>query len=428
MGRPRAVLPRYLEHKSTGRAYVRVAGRFTYLGPYGSPQSREAYARLIRDCQATGTTAAVDRAARPGVEPQAVSVALTLAAFWNHAKVTYPYDPAYDGRRPPGEIGNFWDAMRPVLHLYGGTPAVDFGPLALSLVQQEMIAMGWCRNVINRHTARVKHIFKWAVAQEMLPGEVHHRLSAATGLRKGHKGVRNTAKVRPVPAADLNATLRFCSPRIAAMVQLQVLTGMRSGNLCAIRTADVDMGGGADGTPTRGNWIYRPRSHKTAHHGHELAIRIGPKAQEVLRPYLKPDQPELYVFSPADEQAERRAERTANRKTPLSCGNRPGTNVKASPRRAAGDHYTPRTYAQAIERACDKADRWARGGRIIGDDERAVGHWHPHQLRHNRGTIVRRSHGLDGVQAALGQKTAAVAAMYAEIEAEKADQIAAELG
>jgi integrase len=426
MARPLPAVPRYLHHKSTGRAYVKVGGRFTYLGRYGSPDSRERYARLVRDHHAAGPAVAANRATGAAIDPAGLTVAAVLAAFWNHAKVAYPYDPSYDGRRPPGEIGNFWDAMRPVLRLYGGTPAVDFGPLALSLVQGEMVAMDWCRNVINRHTARVKHIFKWAVAQELLPGEVHHRLSAATGLRRGHKGVRNTAKVRPVPAGDLNATLRFCTPRIAAMVQLQVLTGMRSTNLCQIRTADVDTSGGPGGG---GNWVYTPRTHKTAHHGHELAIRLGPKAQEVLRPYLKPDRPEAFVFSPADEAADRRAARTAARVTPLSCGNRPGSKPAVrSPRRPPGDHYTHRTYAQAIDRACDKADRWARGGMIIGDDERAIPRWNPHRLRHNRGTIVRRTHGLDGVQAALGQKTAAVAAMYAEIEAEKADRIAAELG
>ncbi len=135
------------------------------------------------------------------------------------------------------------------------------------------------------------------------------------------------------------------------------------------------------------------------------------------------------MFSPADEVADRRAARTAARVTPAGCGNNVGSKPpKPAAARQPGLHYTPGTYAQAIERACDRADRWAKGGRIIGPGERAVGRWHPHQLRHNRGTLVRRSHGLDGVQAALGQRTAAVAALYAEIEDEKAERIAAELG
>ena len=118
---------------------------------------------------------------RPATDP--VTVAAVAAAFWAYAKTAYPYDATFDGRRPPGEIGNYHDALRPLLKLYGSTPAVDFGPLALSLVQGEMVALGWCRNVVNRHTARLKHVFKWAVGQELLPGEVHYRLSAASGRR-----------------------------------------------------------------------------------------------------------------------------------------------------------------------------------------------------------------------------------------------------
>ena len=225
--------------------------------------------------------------------------------------------------------------------------------------------------------------------------------------------MRHTAKVRPAPLDHLDSTLRFCSPRVAAMIQMQLLTGMRSGNLCQIRTADIDTTGGPDGGS---NWVYRPRHHKTEHHGHELVIRIDPKAQAVLGPYLKPGDPAAFVFSPAEEAAERRAAR----RTPINCGNRPRSKPpNRVPRRGPANHYTPRTYAQAVSRACDKADRWAKGGVIIGDDERLAPRWHPHQFRHNRGTVVRASHGLDGVQAVLGQRTAAVATRYAEIDADK---------
>jgi hypothetical protein len=41
------VPPAYRLHKSSGRARLIVAGQHIYLGPYGSPESREKYARLI---------------------------------------------------------------------------------------------------------------------------------------------------------------------------------------------------------------------------------------------------------------------------------------------------------------------------------------------------------------------------------------------
>ena len=64
---------------------------------------------------------------------------------------------------------------------------------------------------------------------------------------------------------------------------------------------------------------------------------------------------------------------------------------------------------------CPPPSGWCRGGT-------------PHRLRHNRATAVRGAHGLDGVQAALGQRTVAVAERYAEVDAGKAERIAAELG
>lgn len=426
MPRPRPTTPPYRHHTGRGLAFTIVAGRTVYLGKWNSPASKEKHARLVAEA-ASGRAVAV----RPDVDPAALTVAGLLAAFWSHAKTVYPFDPAHEGRRPAGELGSFHDVMRPVLKLYAGTPAAEFGPRALQLVQAEMVTMGWCRNVVNRSTVRIRTMFKWAVGAELLPGEVHHRLTAVSGLRRGQGGVRDTAKVKPVPADVLAATLAACPPRLRAMIELQALTGMRSGELCQMRAGDVERP--ADGGP----WVYRPRTHKTMHHGHELAVRIGPRAQATLAPYLKPDRPEAFVFSPAENMAEVRAARAAARKTPATCGNAPGTNVKRSPRKVAGNHYSPHSYAQAVNRACDRADLAARRAAAVDaatvpedlpDDERLVPRWHPHQLRHNRATAVRASHGLDGVQAALGQRTVSVAERYAEVDATKADRIAAELG
>ena len=56
------------------------------------------------------------------------------------------------------------------------------------------------------------------------------------------------------------------------------------------------------------------------------------EAQEVLRPWLRPEL-ERFLFSPAEAETERQAERAASRKTPPSCGNRPGTNRKRAPKK-----------------------------------------------------------------------------------------------
>jgi hypothetical protein len=88
--------PKYCRHKATGRAYVTINGKENYLGPYGSQESKDAYARLL---------------ARQGVpEPAESDAPLTVdqvvAGFWIHAKKVYPAPPVPEKKRPTGELGN----------------------------------------------------------------------------------------------------------------------------------------------------------------------------------------------------------------------------------------------------------------------------------------------------------------------------------
>ena len=106
------------------------------------------------------------------------------------------------------------------------------------------------------------------------------------------------------------------------MVQLQLLTAARSGEIVKMRPCDIDCSGPI--------WFYRPTEHKTAHHGHERKIFIGPKAW----------------------------------------------------------------YKQF--------------------------HWHPHQLRHNAATFLRKEFGLETARIILGHRSAAITEVYAELDQQKA--------
>ena len=44
-------------------------------------------------------------------------------------------------------------------------------------------------------------------------------------------------------------------------------------------------------------WVYQPQEHKTAHHGLQRRIYLGPKAQKVLAPFLLRD-PQTYCLAP----------------------------------------------------------------------------------------------------------------------------------
>jgi hypothetical protein len=68
--------------------------------------------------------------------------------------------------------------------LFGTTPAAEFGPKKLKAVRQAMVDRDWCRNTVNAQIDRVKRMFKWAVAEELLSGDVYHALRAVDGLRR----------------------------------------------------------------------------------------------------------------------------------------------------------------------------------------------------------------------------------------------------
>ncbi len=186
------------------------------------------------------------------------------------------------------------------------------------------------------------------------------------GLRKGRSEARETLPLRPVDPQFVKATLPHLSSVVRAMVEFQMLTGARPGEVCALRAGDVDRAGEV--------WEATLSKHKTAHHGRARTVYAGPKAQKILAPYLI-RAAEDYCFSPREAANERPERDYAARTTPLSCGNRPGTNRKRKPKRQPGERYTTQSYGRAIARVCE---------------ENGIDHWTPNQLRHLVATQVRR--------------------------------------
>lgn len=166
------------------------------------------------------------------------------------------------------------------------------------------------------------------------------------GLKRGRTDAREGRKVLPISDADILATIEHLPQVVADMVQLQRLTGARPGEICDIRPGDINRTGDV--------WEYVPESHKTEHHDRPRVIFIGAKGQQILLPYLR-RAADTYCFSPAETDGQRRAAQHEARKVPLSCGNRPGTNRKAKPRRTPGEKYTSTTYGRAIRRAAESA-------------------------------------------------------------------------
>jgi hypothetical protein len=198
-------------------------------------------------------------------------------------------------------------------------------------------------------------------------------------------------------------------------------------------------------------WLYRPGSdrgphgtHKNAYRGHQRVILIGPKGQEVLRPWLRLNLQE-YLFQPREAVAEFRAELRKKRKTKVWPSQQNGR--KRRPKRQPGEHYTIVSYAHAIYRACDLAfsppaplarqsdetkQEWA--ARLTAEQKvelhawRKRHRWHPNQLRHAKATEIRREAGLDAARAVLGHRSPAVTEVYAELDTAKAAEVMGRLG
>lgn len=427
-------------HRPSGRAVVTFsdaktkARRDVYCGPYGSPDTIERYHLLVGRWERDGRRLAgvLELSHRIGVvsAPTAAgagdslgpTIRVLIVKYLKYAEERYRKP---DGT-PTGHIDSIRTGCRILRALHDETPAAAFGPKALQEVREAMVGRGWARSTVNKHVRGLQRMFKWAAAQELVPAAVVHGLYAVEGLRRGELGVREGRKVRPVPLAAVEAVLPLLSDAVAAMVRLQMLTGMRSGEVLQLRLADIDLSGDV--------WAFRPASHKTEHHGHERVIFIGPEAQRVLRPFIEGGarKTHAYLFDP-----------------------REGGSGAAG--QAVHDRYDVRTYRRAVYRACDIAfpppehlqrQRVAAGGRkrtkleSVKAWRERIGplgikalrawqkehRWHPHQLRHLAATRLRREFGIEAAKLTLGHKSAGITEVYAERDLKAAQAIAAKVG
>ncbi|MBM3949811.1 MAG: site-specific integrase [SAR202 cluster bacterium] len=409
----RVRIPKYRLHKASGQALVEINGRRIYLGKHATDASHERYHRLVAEWLSEPRDRSLIEA--PGETPT-LTVNRLILRYWQFAEGYY----TRDGKQST-ELGCLREALLPLRELYGRTPAAVFGPKALKAVRQQMVDRGLSRGVINRDVGRIKRVFKWAVAEELVPPSLYHALQAVSGLRFGRTEARETEPVKPVPDLHVALVLPFVSPQVADMIWLQRVTGMRAGEIVIMRPDDIDNTGDV--------WTYEPYDHKNRWRGHSKSIALGPEAQRILAPYM--DRPaDRYLFAPAEAEAWRVVHRPPYHGRPRKTKVYPSElrrreKIKEQRRRSRrhrsrspGDRYDTNSYRRAIERGIAKA---AKNGVIIP-------HWHPHQLRHSRATEIRRQFGIEAAQVVLGHAKADVTQVYAERDLELAQRVAKRTG
>ena len=199
---------------------------------------------------------------------------------------------------------------------------------------------------------------------------------------------------------DVEATLRHLRPTTAAMVRVAWHTGMRPGEVCRLKLAELDRSGEV--------WLYRPARHKTAHRGKVRVVAVGPLAQAVILEFVRVRCPlcgvegrpprigsrdgatcgrcadrldaagvcdpqrreeitaeDVPLFSPAQGQAAASEDAGSGRRTRVQPARRNRRLVV--PRRGPRDAYTPMTLGRAVVRAAESA---------------GVAPWHLNQIRH----------------------------------------------
>lgn len=371
----RTRIPAYRRHHK-GQATVRLNGRDFYLGAFGTAASRHEYDRLINEWLANGRRLPADENA------PFVTVEELIAAFWEHARTWY-----VKNGRPTDELAAYKVVLRYLRQGYASLAVTEFGPRSLRAIRRIMVDKGNARKYVNDQVARIKRVFRWGVAQELVPESVSRTLDTVEGLVKGRCVAREKPPVGPVSDETINATAEYLPAVVRDMIQLQRLTGCRPCEVCALRPMFLDRSGDV--------WAYTPPTHKTEHMGKHRQIYIGPRAQAILAKYLLRNDARPCFDSP----------------------------------RTRGRGYTTRSYRDAIHRACDKAfpppqsmsadqrREWKRSHR-----------WQPNQVRHLAATEIRRQFGLEAAQVMLGHAKADVTQIYAARDAQQAADIVRQIG
>lgn len=401
-------IPSYLHHKPSNQAYVKIrrpdgSRQTVYLGPWDSSESKAEYARLLKQDQ----PARSPDATTPEIAPVGcITVSELILRFMEYASTYY--------RRMDGtltnEVVNFRHSLRALRFLFGGLPADQFGPKCLKAVRSLMVE-GYdhpeygphkpgSRKVVNQRINRIRHVFKWATSEELLPVSVWHQLTTVSGLKAGRCTARETTAIRPVTWEDVQKVVEYLNPVVKAMVLFSWFTGCRPGEACSLKACEIDRSGDV--------WFYRPTHHKLAYRGKPRVIAIGRQGQAVLEPFLDRDG---CIFSPAHAQELRYAVLRAERKTPVQPSQM--SRKKDAPRRTPGEAYTVESFNRAIARACRQA---------------SMPPWHANRLRHSFATRVRAEVGLEAAQVVLGHSSADVTQIYAERNLALAEKVAEAMG
>lgn len=270
-------------------------------------------------------------------------------------------------RTPTGESDKVMYALKGMVGLFGRLEGDAVGAQHLKAYRDRMIDEKYARTTINAWVNIVRRWAKWCIAEHGMNPSVLASLQAVAGLKAGRSEAVEPDGVVPVPEVVIDHTKTHLPEVLGDMIDLQLLTAMRPGELCMMRPRDIDTG--------HRTWSYRPRQHKTEHFGHTRVIFLGGAARAIVAKYLK-RQTDAPLFSPVEAVAQRRGK---------------------SPQRRVTTGYDTRSYRRAIYYAVAAYNKTVKKGQRLEP-------WGPGRLRHNALTRIERECGGDAARAVGGHR------------------------
>jgi site-specific recombinase XerD len=259
-------------------------GERVYHGLWGTPDAEKNYKRFI--------AALLESPALPlRIDKQTdVLVSELAGSFIEHIE---------SQNMDKTDVAQFKTVIGYLAGVYGELSVNEFSPKKLKVVQSQMVKAGTLsRKTINKYTGYVKRIFDWGVEEEIVQASVVYALRIVKNLKEGTHGTFDHPEREAVPEWVIAATLPFLSPTVAAMVQVQWLTGCRPSEIFNMRVGDIDRSRG------NGLWYYSPK-HKTERHIGKKSIVFGEGAQALIAPYIVSKKTGAAVFSPRTAMKER---------------------------------------------------------------------------------------------------------------------------
>jgi integrase len=257
------------------------------------------------------------------------------------------------------------------------------------------------------------------VANELVLESVHRRLTTLDPLREGRTNAAESKPVEPVTNEQLEAVQPYLTPAIWALVQVQLLSAARPGEVVGLRAIDIDTSGDVC-------WTCRVEHHKTSHLNRCRVLVFGPRARAILAERMtgRPTTAPLFAsdrtpdVAPTVEVLRENIARVCELAYPLP--------KRLERRRVPGRgrrHKSTRWETPAEWRARLGPAQWAEVGRW-----RAEHRWHPHQLRHLAATRIRSQYDLETASVVLGHADTDVTESYAARDLLRVEDVMRKMG